>query len=125
MNLVTTGPFLSGPPPVDDHTHGREESPPTGTAWTLTHILSYAAVIGYAVAAWAVFKQYRWWDTAALVSGIVGLVAVFRSSSPRASSMSGSETWGPPQLVTHILGSAAVVAIVPFPAAHERVTRRL
>jgi len=40
------------------------------------HALRFAAVIGFTLAAWAVFKQYAWWDTAALVSGTVGLVAV-------------------------------------------------
>lgn len=30
---------------------------PSGTAWTLTNVLAYVAVIGFAVAAWSVFKQ--------------------------------------------------------------------
>ena len=76
-NLVAIGLFLFGStflwmtPAMAGTT-----PPPTGTAWMLTNLLSFAAVIGFTVAAWAVYKQYAWWDTAALVSGIVGLVAV-------------------------------------------------
>jgi len=49
---------------------------PGGTAWALTKVLAYLAVIGFAIAAWGVFKQYSWWETAAVASGIAGLVAV-------------------------------------------------
>ena len=28
--------------------------PPTGTAWTLTNVLCFAAVIGFTITAWAV-----------------------------------------------------------------------
>lgn len=31
-----------------------------GTAWTLTDVLCFAAVIGFTIAAWAVYKQYAW-----------------------------------------------------------------
>jgi sugar phosphate permease len=76
-NLVAIGPFLFGSTFLwMTAAMAGKNPPPTGTAWTLTGVLSYVAVIGFAVAAWAVFKQYPWWDLAALVSGIVGLVAV-------------------------------------------------
>jgi hypothetical protein len=32
--------------------------PPTGTAWTLTNVLCFAAVIGFTITAWAVYRQY-------------------------------------------------------------------
>ena len=49
--------------------------PPTGTAWTLANVICYVAIIGYAIAAWAVFKDYSLWEAAALLSGIIGLIA--------------------------------------------------
>jgi len=33
------------------------------------------AAAGFTVTAWAVFKEYSWWHTGALLSAIVGLVA--------------------------------------------------
>jgi len=100
--------------------------PPTGAAWTLTNVLSLATVIGFALAAWAVYKQYAWWDTAALVSGIVGLVAVV----PFVVGQSQLEVGlGDPgvqiNLWLHVLGSAAVIAMVRLPAAHDWVARRV
>ena len=100
--------------------------PPTGIAWTATNVLAYVAIIGFTIAAWAVFKQYSWWETAALVSGFVGLVAVV----PFIVGQSQLEVgFGDPgvqiNLWMHILGSAAVIAIVLLPAAHGWVTQRL
>ena len=100
--------------------------PPTGTAWTLTNVLSFAAVIGFTIAAWALFKQYAWWDTAALVSSIVGLVAVVPFVVGQSQLAVG---FGDPgvqiHLWTHVLGRAAVTAIVLLPAAHDWVARHL
>ena len=100
--------------------------PPTGAAWTLTNVLSFAAVLGLTVAAWAVYKQYAWWDTAALVSGIVGLVAVVPFVVGQSQLDVGFGDLGVQiNLWLHILGSAAVTAIVLLPAAHDWVARRL
>lgn len=100
--------------------------PPTGAAWTLTNVLCLAAAIGFTIAAWAVYRQYAWWDTAARVSGIVGLVAVVPFIIAQSQLAVG---FGDPgvqiNLWMHILGSAAVTAIVLVPAAHHWVARRL
>jgi hypothetical protein len=106
--------------------HGRQDPAPSGTAWTLTKVLAYVAVIGFAVAAWAVFKQYSWWETAAVVSGIAGLVAVVPFVAGQSQLDVGFADFGVQiNLWMHILGSAAVIAIVLVPVAHDWVTRRL
>lgn len=100
--------------------------PPTGTAWTLTNVLCLAAVIGFTLAAWAVYKQYAWWDTAALVSGIVGLVAVGPFVVGQSQLDVGFGDLGVQiNLWMHVLGSAAVTATLLLPAAHDWVTRNL
>jgi hypothetical protein len=72
-----------------------------------------------------VFKQYSWWETAALVSGIVGLVAVVPFIVGQSQLEVGFGDLGVQiNLWMHILGSAAVIAIVLLPAAHW-VTQRL
>lgn len=73
-NLVALGLFLFGTAYLW-LAAGRAPAP-SGTACTLTNVLAYVAVIGSAVAACGVFKQYSWWETAAVVSGVAGLVAV-------------------------------------------------
>jgi len=108
-------PAMAGPTP-----------PPTGTAWTVTNALSFAAVIGFTIAAWAVYRQYAWWDTAALVSGIVGLVAVVPFTVGQSELDVGLGDPGVQiNLWLHILGSAAVIAVILLPAAHDWVARRL
>lgn len=100
--------------------------PPTGTAWMLTNILCYVAIIGYAIAAWAVFKQYSWWETAALLSGIVGVIAVVPFIVAQSQLDVGFGDLGVQiNLWMHILGSAAVIAIAIVPGAHDWVMRRL
>ena len=90
------------------------------------HALRFAAVFGLTNAAWAVFKQYAWWDTAALVSGVVGLVAVAPFVVGQSQLDVGLGDLGVQiNLWLHILGSVAVTAIVLVPAAHDWVTRRL
>ena len=72
------------------------------------------------------FKQYSWWETAALVSGIVGLVAVVPFIVGQSQLEVGFGDLGVQiNLWMHILGSAAVIAIVLLPAAHDWVTQRL
>jgi hypothetical protein len=84
------------------------------------------AVIGFAIAAWGVFKQYSWWETAAVGSAVVGLVAVVPFIVGQSHLDVGFADLGVHiNLWMHILGSAAVIAIVLLPAAHDCVTRRL
>ena len=100
--------------------------PPTGTAWTITNILCFAAIIGFSIAAWAVFKEYAWWETAALLSAIVGLVAVVPFVVAQGQLDVGFGDLGVQiNLWLHILGSAAVIAIAVLPAARDWVERRL
>ena len=74
----------------------------------------------------AVYRQYAWWDTAALVSGVVGLVAVVPFAVAQSQLDVGLGDLGVQiNLWTHIVGSAAVTATVVLPAAHDWVARRL
>jgi hypothetical protein len=126
-NVVALGLFLFGTtflwmtPAMAGRT-----PPPTGTAWTLANLLAFIAIIAFAIAAWAVFKQYSWWETAAVVSGIVGLVAVVPFIVGQSQLDVGFRDLGLQiNLWMHVLGSAAVIAIAFLPAAHDWVARRL
>src|SRR5512133_1853527 len=100
--------------------------PPTGTAWTLANILALVAVAGFTIAAWAVFKQYSWWETASLLSAIVGLAAVVPFIIGQSQLDIGFADLGVQiNLWMHIVGSAVVIAIALLPAANDWVTKRL
>jgi hypothetical protein len=100
--------------------------PPTGTAWTIANVLAYVAIVSFAIAAWGVFRQASWWETAAVLSGIVGLVAVVPFIVGQSQLEVGLGDLGVQiNLWFHILGSAGVIAIALLPAAHDWVTRRL
>ena len=100
--------------------------PPSGTAWTVTNVFAYVAIAAFAVAAWALFKQYSWWETAAVLSGVIGLVAVVPFVIGQSQLELGFGDMGVQiNLWIHILGSAAVIAFVLVPVAHTWLTRHL
>jgi hypothetical protein len=100
--------------------------PPTGMAWTLVNILALAAVVGFTIAAWAVVKQYSWWGPVTLVSAIIGLAAVVPFVVGVMQAGIGLVDLGVQiNLWMHLLGSAAVVAVVRLPDLHTWVVHRL
>lgn len=100
--------------------------PPRGAAWTLANVLASLAVIGFSLTAWAVFKQHSWWDTAGLVSGIVGLMAVVPFVvGQRRLDVGLGDPGVQINLWMHVLGSAGVIAVTLLPAARSWVTDHL
>lgn len=100
--------------------------PPTGRLWTVTNVLAYLAIAGFSVTAWAVYKQHAWWDTAAVVSGVVGILAVVPFVLAQRRLEVGLGDMGVQiNLWLHLLGSAAVLAAEFVPAVHAWVADRL
>jgi hypothetical protein len=99
--------------------------PPEGAAWTIEHILAFCAILLFSAAAWGVFKESSWWEAAAIAAAIVGLIAVV----PYIVGISGiggfADLGVEINLVMHAVGSAAVLAIVVLPWAHEWVAHSL
>lgn len=126
-NLVALGMFLFGTTFLwMTPAFAGETPPPKGTAWTLANILALAALVGLAIAAWAVFKEYSRWRAAALLSAIVGLMAVIPFIIGQSRLDVGFSDLGVQiNLWMHIVGSAVVIAIVLVPAANDWVTKRL
>src|ERR1700674_688807 len=48
----------------------------TGTVWAAVQLLAYAAIIGFAVAAFGIFKGTGWWEPIAIGSAVIGMAAV-------------------------------------------------
>lgn len=100
-------------------------SPPKGAAWTLANVLALAAVVGFTIAAWAVFKQYPWWGTATVVSAIIGLAAVIPFViGVRQIGVGFADLGVQINLWLHIVGSAAAIAVV-LPAFRDWLVHRL
>ena len=100
--------------------------PPTGVAWTVVNVLALVAVAAFTVTAWAVFKEYSWWWTVAIVSASVGLLAVIpfvialrQTDLPLADAGVQINLW------MHVLGSALVLAALTVPSIHDSVVSRL
>ena len=93
--------------------------------WTIENVLALCAIVVFSAAAWGVFKDLSWWEPAALAGAIVGLVAVV----PYVVGVSGiggfADLGVEINLVMHVVGSAAVLAIVLIPSVHDWIVRSL
>ena len=64
--------------------------PPTGTAWALVNGLALAAVAGFTVAGWAVFKTYSWYSPPWVRASMVRAMWVCRESTSTSRSFTSS-----------------------------------
>ena len=48
----------------------------TGTLWSVVRVLALATVAGFTVATWGLFQRTAWWESAAVVSAIVGTITL-------------------------------------------------
>ena len=88
--------------------------------------LALAAVAGFTVAGWAVFKTYSWWPTVALLSAVVGLIAAVPFVvGLRQIRVALTDPGVQINLWLHLLGSAVVVAMTLVPAVRDWVVHRL
>jgi hypothetical protein len=103
---------------------GRTE-PPQGMAWALENVLALLAIVLFSAAAWAVYKDLSWWEPAALAGGVLGVVAVV----PYVVAVSGLGAFADMgveiNLGMHVVGSAAVIAMVAIPGVHDWIARSL
>jgi hypothetical protein len=100
--------------------------PPTAAAWTVVNVLALVAVAAFTVTAWAAFKEYSWWWTAAIVSASVGLLAVMPFViALRQIDLPLADVGVQINLWLHVLGSALVLAALTVSSIHDSVVSRL
>lgn len=100
--------------------------PPTGAAWTLVNIVAVAALAGYTIAAWGLYRDHSWWQLVALVSAVAGLLAVVPFLVGLRQLDAGLADMGVQiNLWMHVLGSLAVVAVVQVQPVNEWFTAHL
>jgi hypothetical protein len=94
----------------------------TGTIWTLVQVLAFATIIGFAIAAWGIFKDTGWWQPIAIVSAIVGLIVLIPYGI--GASLLGVANIGT-NVALHAIGSVAVLVVLLVAPAHDWLLGRL
>jgi hypothetical protein len=94
-----------------------------GTLWTVVQILSLLTIVGFAVAAYGVWRDALPWEPIAIGSAVVGLVATAAyglavRDAPGAANVV-------PNLVIHGVGSLVVLLVLLVPAAHSWLLQQL
>jgi hypothetical protein len=97
---------------------------PSGTLWSVVNILALAAVVGFTLTAWGVYKQTSWWETAAIVSAVIGLIAIV----PYVMAINGEGELSDQGVVLniglHIICSLIVIVVAVVPVVHDWFVHR-
>jgi hypothetical protein len=98
----------------------------TGPLWTAAQVLGFLAIIGFTMAAWGIFKVAGWWEPVALAASVVGIAATV----PYAIAAPALAVGGDPlslviNIGLHVLGSAAVIAVLRVHPAERWIAGRL
>lgn len=84
----------------------------TGTWWSVTRVLALATVLGFTVATWGLFQRAGWWETLAVGSAVLGVVALV-AYWVAAQSAGDPGRWV--NVFVHILGTVGVLVLVLVP----------
>jgi hypothetical protein len=94
----------------------------TGAGWVTAGVLAAAAIIGFTVATWGLFRRATWWENLATISAIVGLVTL----APYWVAADASGVSNPAfDVVIHALGSVGVLLLLHVPKLEHWVRRHV
>jgi hypothetical protein len=96
-----------------------------GTIFDPKGLLAVIAIIGFAAAAWSLFKNESWWVPVAATSGLVGLASVIPYwiwTLPTAGANSSQMI---ENAVIHAAGGAVVALVLLVPATQRWLTGHL
>jgi len=95
------------------------------TTWGVVQALAFAAIIGFAVAAWGIFQGTAWWEPVAIGSAAIGMSSVIPYWIA-AQPLTGDNNIAMVENVAiHFLGAALVAAALLTPAAERWIAGRL
>lgn len=90
---------------------------PRHWSWTLINVLVVLTVLGCTATAWAIFRSHGWWTIAAVVAGVMGLLAVGVFVLPQRTLEIGLQDLGVQiNLWMHLIGAIAVIVLACLPA---------
>jgi hypothetical protein len=91
----------------------------TGAMWAVTAALALAALAGFLVATWGLFRKASWWEGAAVVSAVLGvavLIPYWLAASHAGETSPGFN------VVIHALGDASVFVLLLVPRLEHWVS---
>jgi len=97
----------------------------TGGVWTVAQALAMVAVLGFALAAWGIFKVSGWWEPVLIVSAIVGIASVVPYWIGIQSVAGAVNAAAIENAVGHVVGALVVVAVLLIQPAEHWVVGRL
>jgi hypothetical protein len=96
----------------------------SGLLWSITRVLCLLTMAGFCVATWALFTRQTWWETAALGSAVLGLVALvpYWFAAYNGGTSAGSVTWN---AFVHVLMVAGIVGLLLVPDLERWVSHHV
>jgi hypothetical protein len=97
----------------------------TGTLWAAVQVLAYAAIIGFAVAAFGIFNGTDWWEPIAIGSAVIGMAAVILYWVGLQNVSGALNAAAVENIAIHFLGGAAIAALLVVHSAEQWIVGRL
>jgi hypothetical protein len=96
----------------------------SGAMWAVARAFCLLTVALFCVATWALFTRQSWWETAALVSAAVGLLALvpYWVAAHDGGETMGTASWN---AFVHVLMVAGTFALLLVPALEAWVNRHV
>lgn len=84
----------------------------TGALWAVTRILALATILGFTIATFGLFRKATWWETTAIISAVLGVVALIPYW---VAGHQAGETSPWFNVLIHVLGSGGVLILLLVP----------
>jgi hypothetical protein len=86
----------------------------SGMLWGITRVLSLLTVASFGVATWGLFTRSSWWESVALGSAVLGLVALvpYLVAASGGGETTGTANWN---AFVHVLMVAGVLVLLLVP----------
>jgi len=97
----------------------------TGTVWAAVQVLAYAAIIGFTLAAFGLFKGTDWWEAVTIGSAVVGMAAVIPYAIGLQNVSGGLNAAALENIAIHFLGGATAAALLLVHSAERWIVGRL
>lgn len=86
----------------------------SGATWAITRAICLITLVGFCVATWGLFGRHGWWEPVALISSVLGLIALipYWFAATQGGETTGTTAWNS---VVHVVmaGGVFVLLLVP------------
>lgn len=96
----------------------------SGLLWSTTRVLSLMTLVGFCVATVGLFVRQSWWESVAIGSAGIGLLALvtYWPAGVRGGETTGTVAWN---AVVHVVMVAGIFALLLVPQFHSWVQRHV